>query len=298
MNNVIGTKVKFSRNLKDAKFVINSTHAERVETLKLCLNAVNDCGLKGEELINISDSVLENMLMSGKVEMAFASNLTNKGYASNQDVNIEINGKNHIEIFSENKDVFTAYSNAKEIDKKLCNKLNFAYSDKYGFLTPDLKYLGSGMSIECKVLLPALTRINAILNLPKANEKLIFNIKRLDENEELYLISTNGNLGYSEKQICELTHAYIDKIVKFEIEISKQLAKDDNDKILDDNERAKAILKHCIKTQPKEVMELLSNIVIAINAEVENDINIEQINNILDKIKYYKNNEKEIAKEI
>lgn len=298
MSNIISAKVKFSRNLKGSKFTVNSSQSEQTESLNLCLNAINSCGLKAEQMTNISDNVLESMLEAESVEKEFVQNSNIKGYASNQDVSIQINGRSHVEVFSQGADIFTAYSNAKEVDTKLCNKLNFVYSDKYGFLSPDIKSLGTGISIECKILLPALTKVNAIKTLPRASEKLLFSIECLDSDCGLYIISTNGNLGYTEKQICEITHAYINKIIKLEVEMCRQFAKQDADDVLDAYLRAKAILSHCIKIQQTEVAKLLGNVLIAINAEIETDVSTKQITNILYAIKYCKNNEKEIAKEI
>ncbi|MFQ6723850.1 MAG: hypothetical protein ACLRFE_00765 [Clostridia bacterium] len=296
MNNLVSSKVKFSRNLKDAKFVTTASNIEKAQYLDLCLKAVNDCGLKGDKLDNISN-IIDNLIKTDKIEQDFVTSLAGKGYASNEDVVVQINNQSHIEILSQGIDLFTSYSNAKQIDKKLCNKLNFAYNDKYGFLGADLQSLGSGLNIECKVMLPALNQINAIKMLPKANDKLLFEIKCLDEDSGLYLISTKGNLGYSEKQICELTYSYIDKVIKYEIQTCQKLADEDIDEIMDCCSRAKAVLKNCIKIESREVYMLVANIMIAINAGVETEINFDKLNQIINMAKLF-DNQKELAKNI
>ena len=78
------------------------------------------------------------MLASGKLEKKFVKNISHKGYASNEDASVQINGINHIEIFATDLEILDAYSKAKQVDKMLCNKLHFSYSDKYGFLTPEV----------------------------------------------------------------------------------------------------------------------------------------------------------------
>lgn len=297
MSNVIYTKVKFARNLKDCKFESNISDKEQKEILKLCIDSVNSTGLKCVELNDISDKVIDNLLARDLLEREFVYAGTNKGYANKDNVTVQINSKNHIEIFAKENNIYDSYSKAKEIDKKLCNKLHFAYSDKYGFLTPDIKNIGSGMSVEVELLLPAIAQIGGLNKLPNVNDKLIFDIICLDRQSGLSIVKTRATLGYSEKQICELTKTYIDKIVKLEIETSKKLTEGSDD-IEDKSCRAKAILKNCIKVSGSEAYILLGNILVGLNAGFENELTGEQINKALNCIKLYENNFKQLAKEI
>jgi len=296
--NLIYAKVKFVRNLKDYAFQHKISNSQQSDILKLCTNAVNDSGLKCVELKDTSDNVINSLLVQGLLENDFVLNPQNKGFASSDNTTIQINGKNHIEIFSQDIDLYKAYKKTKDIDKILCNKLSFAYNDKYGFLTPDIKNIGSGISIECKIMLPALNQINAIKTLPKISEKLLFNIECIDYESGMCLIYTGANLGYTEKQICELTHSYINKIMELEIKASKALLNDDVDEILDCNARAKAVLKNCIKIESREVYALIGNILIAINSEQEKEVDLIQINKVLQQCNYFNENPKELAKNI
>lgn len=299
MNNIIWTKVKFSRNLKDMLFTHKMTDADQGNSLKLCLDAIETCGLKGEAINNMSEQTINNLAGNGMIEKSFLTNTNIKGYASNKKVAVQINGKSHIEIFSKDDDIYSAYNEAKKIDKKLCNKLTFSYSDKYGFLNPSIDKVGCGMEISALILLPALTYIGAVKSLPKSIEKLLFKIELVDESCNLYLIKSGANLGYTEKQICELTKSYIDKIIKCEIEASKTLAKD-ADEVLDKCERAIAIINHCVKIDTTELLDLIGKILVAVNSGVKQLHEVDSIkklinciNNNLDKkllAKIIKNN--------
>ncbi len=268
MNNIIWTKVKFERNLKDVLFTHKMSELEQDNALKLCLDAVEACGLKGESISNISEQTVNNLFGNGMIEKTFLNNSNIKGYASNKKVAVQINGKSHIEIFGKSDDIYSAYNEAKKIDKKLCNKLTFSYSDKYGFLNPGIDRVGCGMEISALILLPALSAIGAVKSLPKSIEKLMFKIETVDETCNLYLIKSGANLGYTEKQICELTKSYLDNIIKCEIEASKTLTKD-ADGVLDKCERAIAIINHCIKIGVTELLDLIGEILVAINGGVK-----------------------------
>lgn len=271
MNNIINTKVKFVRNLHGVGFNTNTTPQTQSQNLKLAIDACSDCGLKAEKLDNLNDNVIENLLASGKLEKKFVKNISHKGYASNEDASVQINGINHIEIFATDLEILDAYSKAKQVDKMLCNKLHFSYSDKYGFLTPEVNNIGSGMTISTLVMLPALNKVNAIKDLPKFSEKLKFTLQPIDTNSGIYLITSGASLGYSEKQICTLTKNYIDNVLKCENEMCKTLCCDKveiEDKFL----RAKAIINSCIKISLEELYVLIGDILIAINAGLVKDV--------------------------
>ncbi len=297
MSNIIYTKVKFVRNLKNCNFESNIYDKQQKDILNLCMDATNSCGLKCAELKDISEKVINSLLAQDLLEHNFVYASSNQGYANNDNVTVQINSRNHIEIFAKGGDIYEVYSCAKEVDKMLCNKLNFAYSDKYGFLTPDIKNIGSGMSVEIKVILPALAQIGALNKLPNVSDKLVFDITCLDRQSGLCMINTRATLGYTEKQICELSKIYIDKLLQLEIETSKKLSSESDD-VEDKSRRAKAILKNCLKITSSEAYVLLGDILVGINAGVEKDIALEHINKVLNNIKLFENDFNILAKEI
>ena len=90
MNNIIQTKIKFSRNLKGFKFESNIDDIEQQEVLKLCLKAVNDCGLKCVELKDLSKNVIDNLLAREVMEREFVYSSYNQGIANDKDLIIQI----------------------------------------------------------------------------------------------------------------------------------------------------------------------------------------------------------------
>lgn len=297
MSNIISTKVKFVRNLKNCNFESNIYDKQQQDILKLCMDATNTCGLKSVELSNLSDKVVNNLLAQDLLERDFVYIGSNQGYANKDNLTVQINSRNHVEIFARDNNIYEAYSKAKEIDKKLCNKLNFAYNDKYGFLTPDIKNIGSGMSVEFKVILPALAKIRALDKLPNVSDKLVFDVTCLDTQSGLCVITTSATLGYTEKQICELAQNYVNKLLQLEIETAKKLSSNSDD-VEDKSRRAKAILKSCLKITADESYVLVGDVLIAINAGIEKDITLEQIHQVLNNIKLHEKDFNILAKEI
>lgn len=298
MNNLISTKIKFIRNLKGYNFQSNISSDAQNQITNICFKALESCNLKPVGLIEMNKKVIDTLLSQDLIEYEFVNNYSNQGVANIDNITIQINGKNHVEILSKNGDILDAYSNAKNIDKKLCTKLNFAYSDKYGFLSPDIKNIGSGISIESKVILPALAHEGVIDKLPNVNDKLAFNIQCIDYKSGLCIITTGATLGYTEKQVCERVQDYINKLVQLEIKTCNDMLSRDKDDMLDKLYRAKAILSSCVKLDCQEAYLLLGHILMGINSGVESCVKVEAINKAIDCINLYKNQPKTLAKTI
>lgn len=296
VNNIINTKVKFARNLKGVTFNTNTNTKSLNEVLKLSIDTCNKCGLKAEALSKINEDVLNNLITTNMLERDFVVDKKYKGFAVLNDTTVQINGNNHIEVFSCDEDVLKAYNNAKTVDKILCSKLNFLYSDKYGFLSSELDKIGCGMQTEICVILPALHQSNSVKSLPQYCDKLGFKIYSINNQNAMYLIRSSASLGYSEKQICDMTLQYLDNVIKCEKNACKIIAKDKVE-VLDKSLRAKAIINSCLKITSNELFKLIGDILIAINSGIEDNKTNQQINKLFNAIKNQDlNNQENLAK--
>lgn len=298
MSNIVTTKVEFCRNVKGFPFC-SKLGDNQSALLELIFNTCKDVKLATTNLSDVNDEVVDNLkakfLLDKNFTMntfsAFASNLTNDAF-------VEIGNIDHIRIGGLGENIYTAYDKAKKLDKQFCNKLNFMYNDKYGFLTPNLQNIGSGIIVKVYVMLPAITKLNIQSMLKKACEKMMFSVVNLSNG--LYEVCSGANLGLTEKQVLEHTDNYIKKILKLEQEACKQLAQN-QDEILDKTLRAKAILRSCFLIDTNELCELVGDILIAINSGLENEFSNEKICNLLLNISSINNsnkNNKELAKNI
>lgn len=284
MSNIILTKVSFAKNVKGFNFKPKLNNTQRSKLLnqidEVCKDFnFNECSVDDNELLQLK-------LVNSPITY------TDK---SNQAL-IEVLSGEHLNIGCVNSDIYSAYENAKKLDKMFCDKVHFVYDDKLGFLTSNLDLLGSGLQVGIKIMLPAIHKLEALKMLPKSQEQLKFDIT--DLNNGVYLITTGANLGYSEKDVCKLTNDYLDKIMKYEIEACKQLISQDKDEVEDKSLRAKAILNSCIKIAPSEVYSLVGDILIWINSGNTIDFDVKNIISCIDYLNSNPIRDKELAKNI
>lgn len=283
MSNIVLTKVEFNRNVKDYAFKPKLSVIKRNKLVSLIEQTCEDCGLYkcGEDK---QEYILEKLLINNHICYIDKSNM----------VAVEVLNTEHLTISSVSKDIYNAYEYAKKLDKAFCDKLHFMYDDKLGFLTSDITKLGTGMQVSVKLLLPALTKLEALNMLPKSQDRLRFKITNLGNS--VYLITSGASLGYSEKEICKLTSEYIDTILKYESEGCKQLFNQSQDDVIDKSLRAKAILSSCIKISPEELYVLVGNILI--NKELADTVDIKGMLNSIDYLTSKDERNKLLATEI
>ena len=100
MNNIVKAKVKFVRNLKGVNFEPNMSKSDHKRVLDMCFDVFEKCGFKCAKLKDISTSTLDKMLNGGILEKDFVDKYINQACGNNESLTIQINGKNHVEIFA------------------------------------------------------------------------------------------------------------------------------------------------------------------------------------------------------
>ena len=259
MNNFIFTRVSIFRNLKDYKFMpkLDKEKAQEIE------NAMDKALSE-----NYSKVVLDNADAT-TLKYLFENNLASKNTKG-----VYLDKKNTISVsLFENEHIYirstgygytpSAIRNALDLAKNLANKLNFAYSDEFGFLMSDIINLGCGLKLECDL------DLNAINNIGKI-EQVMQNVRKLgylltEKEANIYTLSTVCNLGYSETEIVNEFEKMISKLLDLEMESAKMLLASKHDEVMDKIMRSPAILSSAYLMNAEELKTHLSIIRTGLN---------------------------------
>jgi protein arginine kinase len=157
------------------------------------------------------------------------------------------------------------------IDDTIEQKLEYAFSPKYGYLTACPTNLGTGIRVSVMLHLPALKMTGQIEKFLNAAKSLGLAVRGLfgegtEAAGDFYQLSNQISLGVSEKDIVSrFEQAIIPEIVEYEhVARDRMLAKDAS--ILDDKiSRAMALLKNANLISSQEAMFLLSHIRLGLN---------------------------------
>ncbi len=252
MNNVVFTRVKFYRNVKDYKFTRKLEPNKKQEIENLVLNAVN-----GQ--MSIVQNPTADLAKRKLIE-------TNKAYISTDNkISLNLFGDEHLTIISSAFGLdLSAFNNAKALADMLGNKISLSFSDQYGYLMSDITHLGAGVSLECEVNLSSLKSIGKIEQVKQNLTKLGYTLTET-EQKNIYLIKTNCNLGLSETELVGDFEKTINKIVDLETESLNMLDINKHDELVDKVYRSLAIMGSAYMLNTDELNVYITNLLTGLN---------------------------------
>lgn len=289
---VISSRVRLARNMKEFNF----PNSYSKEEAKMILNKIKDItpslgyGLKFIELKDIDDitkiSLIEKHLISPDFGIAKKENTA---MLINEDENIciMINEEDHIrlQVFSSGFDIENLIDLAVEIDEKLSELVNYAYSEKYGFLTACPTNLGTSARVSVMVHLPALTLTGNITKVLDVVNNFGMNIRGIYGEGTLsqgnvYQIFNNQSLGITEKEIIKNVKVITEKVIEQERLARKYLTK--NALELEDRlYRSFGTASYAKKLSADECRKLLSDVKLGTDLGIIKELTDFKVNKLL-----------------
>ncbi|MBR4173683.1 MAG: ATP--guanido phosphotransferase, partial [Clostridia bacterium] len=161
-----------------------------------------------------------------------------------------------------------AWELANKVDDVLEENLDYAFSEKFGYLTSCPTNTGTGMRASVMMHLPALTLTGNINKIISQASALGLTVRGLyGEGSKaygnLYQISNQITLGISEEEIIEKLLNISAQIEKHEIESEKAIK--DNDSVCDKLWRSYGTLKFARSIPSKEAKALISDVILGEN---------------------------------
>lgn len=285
---VKSVRIRLARNIADIPFVLKQTKEDSLKVIKDIENILPSLGY-GLHLKKIKDmSNTEKLVYIEKhlISKEFAIEKNDIGaIAINDDENIciTINDEDHIriQVFSSGLELESVLNLAKEIDKKISERLNIAFNEKYGFLTASLEDVGTGCMVSAILHLPVLTitdNINQVLNVVNT-----FGINIRDEYGEttkidgdIFEISIKQTINLTEENSIKNLKIIVNKIIEQERMARKYLA--ENSIELEDRVyRAYGIITNCRKISIEEFKNFISDVKLGVDLGIIKEITDKQV---------------------
>ena len=288
---VISTRVRLARNISGIPFINKISNDEANNVINIVKAAVQNInyGLKVMLLKNMDDITKLSLVEKHIISPEFALNKTEIGaIAINDEENIciMINEEDHlrIQVFSAGLNLENALNLAIEIEENIGKKLNYAYNEKYGFLTSCPSNVGTGLRTSVMMHLPALTKtrnIDKVLNVVNGFGMNIRGIYGEGTNSKgnIYQISNKQTLGITEEETTKNLKAITDKVIEQERLARKILAKESIE-LEDEVYRAYGLLTNCKKISSDECSLLLSKIRLGVDLGIINEITEAKLNKL------------------
>ncbi|MEX0774635.1 MAG: protein arginine kinase [Phycisphaeraceae bacterium] len=293
---VISSRVRLARNLAGYPFVGRSNRRQRNEIVDRVREQVMSGRLTSDMLwVNMSDAddldrqlLVERHLISRQHTQGGADLPRAVAIAEDETFAIMVNEEDHlrIQVLRSGMQLAEAFDQITHLDDVLEDKLDFAYSSRWGYLTACPTNVGTGIRVSVMVHLPALRLTGEIEKVRRAARDMHLAVRGLfgegsDALGDLFQISNQTTLGRTEDEILEsFEKQIVPQIIAYEQQARQALLKQRAAQLDDKIWRAWAILSSARVMGTDEVLALLSHLRLGVNLGRIDTVDIRTINEL------------------
>ncbi|MGM0500490.1 MAG: protein arginine kinase [Bacillota bacterium] len=269
---VLSSRIRLARNLKKYKFPNRSNLEEKTKLINhledkiFFLKNQNYNFYLMDNLNETERNVLheEYLISRNHVQYSEARAL----FLNNEkNISIMINEEDHlrIQILKPGLEFDNIWHEINSLDDQLEKNLEYAFSEKWGYLTSCPTNIGTALRASVMCHLPALVLSGEIDNILGAVGKFGLTVRGIsgegsNSEAELFQISNQITLGFSEKEIIDKLESVIKQIIAEERKSREYLLGNNFFNLKDNVLRSLGVLKYAYQLEEAEALKYLSRI--------------------------------------
>ena len=246
---VISSRVRLARNLAGFPFVNRANRRQRYEVLEAARSQVLSKRLADSTIwVDLADSpaidrqlLVERHLISRDLAKRSPDMPRGVAIAADETFSVMINEEDHLrmQVLRSGMQISDALSHIDRIDDTLEEKLDFAFSRRFGYLTACPTNVGTGIRVSVMMHLPALKLTGEIDRVKRAARDMHLAVRGLfgegsESLGDLFQVSNQSTLGRTEKEILEdFERTVIPQVIAYEHQARQALIRQ-REKQLDD----------------------------------------------------------------
>lgn len=295
-NIIVTSRIRLARNFSEYPFPSRMDNKLGKEVIDKVKNVVFDCKdeeigellfIDIESLGNIDKQMLvEKHLISP--DLAASKRKCAAIISRDENISIMINEEDHLRIQAiyPGIQLEKTWISCEKIDDLLDSKMEYAFSNSYGYLTCCPTNLGTGIRVSVMLHLPVLVMTGYIKKIFEACRKLSIAVRgAYGEDSEaagnMFQISNQITLGQTEKEIMTSIKSISYQIVEQESLLREKLYKQNTVKFEDKIFRSYGTLANARVISTQESLKLISDVRLGIDLGIIKDISIDTLNDIL-----------------
>ena len=290
---VISTRVRVARNISKYRFPSYMTVGESDTLTEDILNGMKDALDDNYRFIRIRDISTREQMIYIEDHLISPNMVQRKDKSSflirnDEKATVMINEEDHIRIQTlfPGFNLSDAWKLCSDIDDKLGEQLDYAFDDRWGYLTACPTNVGTGLRASVMLHLPCITMSKTINSLIEGLREIGLTVRGLyGEGSKalgcLYQISNQVTLGESENDIIDKLNKVVYQIIKRERKTRQYLKENKSIELENRVYRSYGILSYARIMTSKEAMEHLSNLRLGWEMGLFTDENIRNIFNLM-----------------
>lgn len=284
---VVSTRIRFARNISGHKFNSIATKEDEEKVLDIFKNNNVVPELKFIRLSDL-DELMQNSLVEKHVISRDILNVESAGILLNadEDICVMINEEDHVRIQAMNPglELEKTLKTAEDIDNKIAEKVEYAYSDLYGYLTTCPTNVGTGLRASVMLHLPALRITGRIGRVLDVVNKVNLDVRGVygegtEAIGDMYQVSNKVSLGVTNQEIISSVKSIVNKIIEQERNAREYLMTrgiDFEDRVCRDY----GILTSARKLSYDECAKLVSMVKLGVDLGIIKEIDSRKVNEI------------------
>jgi len=276
---VISSRIRLARNLDGYKFLSRCSNSEKSEILDKLRDVMMSLDL-GDKVFYVSVDKAPTLNKHFLVERhlisrhhAFGKGPRGVIIAQREFFTAMINEEDHlrIQVLKAGCQLSDCARQINRIDDMIEEKVDFAFSPRYGYLTACPTNVGTGIRVSVMLHLPALKMTGQIEKFFNAAKDMNLAVRGLfgegtEAASDLYQLSNQATLGVAESEIVSrFEKTIIPEIIEYENAARSQLLCKQSDVLDDKISRAMALLQNAHLISSQEALFLLSHLRLGIN---------------------------------
>lgn len=287
---VISSRVRLARNFDDYPFPFKMNDEQSGEVLNRVKDAILDDSFVFIDIQDLNAVEKQALVEKHLISPDIVEKRGKSGVLISKDERISImaNEEDHLRIQSlfSGLELNKARQLCDEIDMRLEEKNDFAYSNDFGYLTCCPTNVGTGMRASVMLHLPALVMTGYIRNILEACGKLNVAVRGIyGENTEasgnMFQISNQVTLGVNEEEIIANIINITSQIIEQERLLRDELYKQDPPKFEDKVFRSYGTFANARIISADESLRLLSDVRLGVDMGIIKNIGVETLNEIM-----------------
>ncbi len=291
---VVYARATLARNLADVPFPCRSTEDEKRSVEERVLAAIEGAGLLGQgrycSIVELGDHEADFLAERGLVSAAIIDADGPRGVYIDDDqcFSIMVNETEHIRIVAlgSGLQLNALWDRLNAVDDSLTGKLDFAYHERFGYLTSSLESVGTGLHAAAVLHLPGLAAMNEVLDVEKSVREMGHTLsgvfgKIANEPADLFCLANASTLGRSEEELVYHTRNLVTEILQREVAARETMLDKGLRGIEDRVGRALGVARGARLLDLEEAVGVLSSLRLGVDRKLVDAISLKTLNELL-----------------
>ncbi len=267
---VVSSRIRLARNIEGFVFPQKMQEEERQRLLQELRNGLDGFDLAYTDLKQLSQDEKKALKERRLINSAIASRDTSMGLYNSEDesVSILLGGDDHLrfQCMLPGSSLHKGWQMMNDLDDQINEQFDYAFSEKFGYLTAFPTNMGTGLRVSVTLHLPLISRERNFKRLMEEIGRMGVSLKGVyggDPSENyggMYRLSNQKTLGQSEKEIIENVERFAMQLAGQERQAENEMVRAKRGDMEDEIYKSFGVLRYARKLSLKESMMYLSQV--------------------------------------